>query len=139
MALFESVIVGMQIDRVFIHLVPSNCRRSFETLPVTAAKDFIYDHQLVTGHCRLFRIVVGVDVYELDHPVAVSAGGGGKQVGNHITVDRKIFIERLALPAEYVISALQKSLVLYQPGVPGRSPSVSWLNWLLAIRNWIRR
>src|SRR6516164_4661325 len=99
MTLLERVIVGMQIDRVFIHLVGSNCRGSFETLPVTAAKDFIYDHQLVTGHCRLFRIVVGVDVYELDHPVAVSAGGGGEQVRNHITVDSEIFTERLTLPA----------------------------------------
>src|SRR5262249_4649834 len=90
-------------------------------------------------HFRLSWVTVRIDVDQLYYPVAVRTAGRSEQMRDYVPADSQIFIENICLPRQHVIPSFEKSLILHQPGVPGRSSSIGRLDGSLAIRNRIGR
>ncbi len=85
---------------------------------VAAAEDVHGNRKLVAVHSQRGNSVVGEDIDELHHPVAVRAGGGGLEVDLGHAADAHGFGQDLGLVGEDVRSTLNKALVLDQPGAP---------------------
>ena len=71
---------GVEIDSVLGHLARRYRLRMLEALAETRPEDLVRDHQLVAGHGRFLRIILGVYVDQLDDPVRIGAGSGGEQM-----------------------------------------------------------
>ena len=123
-ALEKAVVGPVEVDREIRDPVGDERLGLFEARPEPAAKDLVGDHQLVSAHRRLGRVILGIDVDELDHPVAVRAAGRGEQAGGDPPGDRDVLGERLRLPAQDVRPQVGEALIADEPRPPARAPRV---------------
>jgi len=75
MAFLEYMRRGMQVKRVFEHLVRGKCRGMFEARAKAAAVYVIGDHQLPAAHGRRSGLIGWVNIDEFDDPIRIGAGG----------------------------------------------------------------
>jgi len=64
----------VQVDSVFLDAVTGNGLGTFKALTESSSKHLIRDHSFVTRKFRVGRVVIRIDVDQLDHPVAVCSG-----------------------------------------------------------------
>ena len=117
-ALLEDMVLVNQVNVELGHPVRDERLRLLEALVVAAAEHLAGDHELVAAHARLVGVLVGVDVDELDDPVAVGPRGRGEEAREDLARDGHVRAERLGLPAEHVGPVVDEALVLGQPGEP---------------------
>ena len=71
----------------------------------------IATRQLVAAHLRLARHLVGIDVDQLDHPVAVGAAGRRDQIRDRRAADPQRLGQRLGDVGQHVRSIGDEALI----------------------------
>ena len=107
-----------QAELVVQRLAGRQRRRGVEAMHIAAPVNLDADRQLHPrrlGPCRAF---IGINVDQLDHPVAVGAAGGGKQVDQRLPGDMGGLGERFGNEADDIGSVSDEALVADQPGRP---------------------
>src|SRR5436853_7512293 len=94
------MIVGMKVNSIFVRVIGSNRFRLLVALSESAAEYIVGNHQFVPGHFRSLRVDLGIDVDQLDHPIAVGAGSRCEQVCNEVAGNNYVLTERLGVPAQ---------------------------------------
>ena len=117
-ARLKHVVRGRQSELVRQRLVRCDRLGMLETLAVAAAEDRHRHGQLIAPHLRRRRHLVGIDVDQLHHPVAVTAAGGGLQVDLRRAGDAQRRGQRFADVSQHVGAAVDEALVVHQPGRP---------------------
>src|SRR5260370_24755947 len=74
-SLQENMIVGGKAYRVVRHRIRNDWRGFLQAVAIAPAQDIARDHQLVSSHLGIWRILFRVHVDELHDPVAVGACG----------------------------------------------------------------
>src|SRR5215813_167896 len=102
-------------------LARRNRRRTYKTLPISAAEDVHGNGKLVASHFRLTRNLVGIHVNHFDYPIRIAAGGGGEQIRDRRARNADGCGEYWRLIHQYVGPVGHSALIRNQP----RSPTVA--------------
>ncbi len=97
MSFLERVIVRPEVYRVFVDVVGINRGRLFKALSISAAKNFVGNHQLIARHI-LFARLIRIDVNQFHYPVAVRSRSRREQMCDYLAADGHILIENIGLP-----------------------------------------
>ena len=96
-----------------LHLSGGDGLGLLEALAEPDAVDLVGDHELVAGE-RFIRLF-GIDIDQLDDPVAVGAAGRGEELRDDRADDVEILRQGLGLVAEHVGAEVDEPLILDQP------------------------
>src|SRR5262249_28086266 len=120
MAFPENMVLGVEVDGIFLDFVWDDGFGLFEAFAEAAAENIVGDHKGIALHLRWFG-VVWVDVDELYDPVGVAARSGRKQLCRDAARQGKVAVQRGRGPGTDIGAALDEPLVFGEPGVPARA------------------
>src|SRR5215471_1068299 len=112
------MIHSRQGKSVTLWLTRRNRRRTFKTLPISAAENVHGNGKLVASHFRLTGNLVGIYVDHFDYPIRIAAGGGGEQIGDRRARNADGRSEQGRLIDQYVGPVGHGALIRNQPGSP---------------------
>ncbi len=92
--------------------------RMIEPLAVPPAEDVHPDRKLIAAHLGVARDLIGIDVDQLDHPVAVGPGRRGGEMDDRLPRDRHRLRQHRAGEGQHVGAARHDPLVADQPRLP---------------------
>ena len=136
----KAVVLCVQAEGVLKDRVWRDRRRPFEAGTVASSKHFARHHELIARQIPIFRIMLGVDVNQLDDPISITTCSRRKKVGDDFPGDAYVSVQCSRLPTQHVGAVIHKALVLYQPVGPLRTTGeIGHLDRAIPVRHRVGR